>query len=97
MWIDFKWATDANVSSKSIHLTWVYPWATNLALFPIITPCSSDLFLKIHLVSIILWLSGWGSSHTSFLMNWFNYSYMILIWLSSYMESLTFLGSIYEK
>ncbi|KAL9255645.1 hypothetical protein AKJ16_DCAP09961 [Drosera capensis] len=42
-------ATGAKVSSKSIPSSCEYPFATNLALFLMTVPFSSDLFLNTHL------------------------------------------------
>jgi hypothetical protein len=63
--MDSRRATGANVSSKSIPACWVYPWATNLALFLTIISFSSSLILKTHFVLIINLLFGLGTtSHT---------------------------------
>jgi hypothetical protein len=63
--MDSRRATSAEVSSKLISACWVYPYATNLALFLIITLLSSSLFLKTYFVPIITLLFDLGISfHT---------------------------------
>ena len=54
--------TRANILSKSIPSYWLYPLATNLALFLIIFSSSSNLFLYTHLVPIIGWFLGLATS-----------------------------------
>ena len=51
-------AIRAKVLSKSIPSSWLYPLATNLALFLITFPASSNLVLKTHFVPITKWLLG---------------------------------------
>ena len=52
----------ANDSSKFINSCWLYPYATSLALFLTIIQDSSSSFLNTHLVPIIGWLVGLGTS-----------------------------------
>ena len=59
---DSNLATGAKVSLKSTISICVYPCATSLALFLVIVPNSSDLFLNIHLVTITFTLLGIGTS-----------------------------------
>jgi hypothetical protein len=49
----------ANVSPKSKPSTWVYPLATNLALFLVTTPSSYNLM---HTPTLFQWHFGWGVS-----------------------------------
>ena len=60
-------------------------------------PFSSILFLKTHLVPIILWFEGLGTnSHTLLLSNWFNSSCITIIQFSSSKASFVFLGLIWD-
>ena len=89
-------ATGANVSSKSIPSTWVYPWATRRALFLTTWPCSSCLFRYIHFVPIMLCLRGSGrltSSQTLFSLNYWSSSCIAWTHSGSIKASATFLGS----
>ena len=55
--MDSSLATSTKVLSKSTSLTWVYPCATNLALFLTMLPNLSVLFLKTYLVPMnFMWL-----------------------------------------
>ena len=75
----------------------MYPCATNLALFLVTTPFSSDLFLYTHLVPITFVPSGIGTrSQTSFLLNYSSSSCIALIENSSVKASFTFLGYIFQ-
>ena len=92
-------ATGANVSSKSMPSTWVYPWATRRALFLTTWPCSSCLLRYIHLVPIMLCFCGSGrltSSHTLFSSNCWSSSCIAWIHSGSMKASSTFLGSDIE-
>ena len=89
--MDFSLATGAKFSSKSIPSTYVYPWATSVDLFLITVLCSSDLFLKIHLVPITFTPFGLGTnSYTSFRTNWWSSSWVELTQLASWSTSSTF-------
>ena len=77
--------------------SWLYPIATNLALFLTIIHDSSSLFQKTHLVPIGLWKTSLGTkSYTSFLLNWFNSSCIAKNQCSSCNASSMFLGSIWK-
>jgi hypothetical protein len=54
--IDSNLSTGENVSSNSIPSTRAYPLHTNMVVFFIICPFSLSLFLKIHLVSITIFV-----------------------------------------
>ena len=58
---------------------------------------SSCLFFKIHLVPILFLSLGLRTKYnTSFLINWFNYSYSAVVQYSSPPVSSTFFGSNWE-
>src|ERR1044071_4431599 len=76
---------------------WLYPCATNLALFLVTAPSSSNLFLKTHRVPIACLCFGRGTRRqTLFLSNWFNSSCMATIHSGSFNASLMVLGSTRE-
>lgn len=60
--MDSRRATWVNVSSKLTPSIWVYPRDTNWALFLVKLPFSSDMFLYIHLVPMMLIELGWGTN-----------------------------------
>ena len=75
----------------------MYLWATNLALFLIMLPNSSDLFLKIHLAPITLVFSGLGTRfQTLFREDYSSSSCISFTQNSSISASFTFLGSHME-
>src|SRR3954468_10971571 len=75
-----------------------YPCATNLALFLTIIPCSSCLFLNIHLVPITLQQSfGFSTNfHTLFLSKLLSSLCIASNQSESSRDSHTFFGSIIE-
>src|SRR3954468_9920922 len=75
-----------------------YPCATNLSLFLTIIPCSSCLFLNIHLVPITLWQSfGFSNNfHTLFISKLLSSLCIASNQSESSRASHTFFGSIME-
>lgn len=93
--VDSNLGTCANVSSKSMPSTYVYPCATKYALFLTTTPFSSILFLKVYFVLMIFTLSGFSTNfQMSFLTNCSNSSYIVFTQYSSCSASFIVLGSI---
>ena len=87
----------AKVSSKSVPFSWLYPLATNLALFFINTLESCNLFLKIHLVPIISWSFGLGiRDQTRFFSKWLSSSCMANVQFGSFNTSTFCFGSIWD-
>jgi len=77
--------------------SWLYPFATNSALFLTMTPCSSSLFLKTQLVPITFIFFDLGTRvQTLFLANWFNSSCIAFIQLLSSSAPATVLGSTWD-